>query len=211
MTEQSTQSDELWGAPLGFLFMAFTDEKSAGEALKAMEQAKKRQRFYFENAAVIRQDSKGKVHFRETSDMHGGQGATIGAFVGGALGLIGGPAGMGLGAAAGAAIGAFATTRTDEGFDDKNIKNAGKALKNGTSAIAAVTSLPYLHNFREQYDTETIQRLLNDLQTIIAKRLEEGKNVTLGVIKTDSGLMIKEASVGATLSEMINKWIMHDE
>ena len=91
---------------VGFLVVAFTDEMAADQALDAMKAAKKQQQFYFEDAAVIRQDAQGKVQYHETGDMGAGKGAGIGALVGGVIGILGGPAGVVVGAGAGAAIGA---------------------------------------------------------------------------------------------------------
>ena len=91
---------------VGFLVMAFTDEKAGDEALKAMKAAKKEKKFYFENAAVVRQDASGKVHYYETGDMKTGIGAGVGALVGGVVGILGGPAGVAFGAGTGAAVGA---------------------------------------------------------------------------------------------------------
>ena len=68
------------GVPaVGFLVMAFTDEVAADQVLDAMKQAKKQGQFYFEDAAVIRQDAQGKVHYHETGEMGAGKGAGIGA------------------------------------------------------------------------------------------------------------------------------------
>ena len=51
------------GVPaVGLLVIAFTEETAADQALDAMKNAKKQQQFYFEDAAVIRQDAEGKVH-----------------------------------------------------------------------------------------------------------------------------------------------------
>ena len=86
---------------VGFLVVAFTDENAADQALDAMKDAKKQQTFYFENAAVIKQDPDGKVHYHETGDMSTGKGAGIGALVGGVLGILGGPAGVVVGAGTG--------------------------------------------------------------------------------------------------------------
>ena len=78
---------------VGFLVMAFNDEKAGDEALKAMKEAKKQKKFYFENAAVIRQDASGKVYYSETGDMKTGTGAGIGALIGGVVGILGGTGG----------------------------------------------------------------------------------------------------------------------
>ena len=60
---------------VGFLVLAFTEEQAADNALKALEDAKKHKQVYCEDAAVIRQDAAGKVHYRETGDMSTGKGA----------------------------------------------------------------------------------------------------------------------------------------
>ena len=105
---------------VGFLVMAFNDEKAGDEVLKMMKDAKKKKEFYFEDATVIRQDAKGKVHYHETGDMHTGKGAGAGALIGGLIGILGGPAGVVLGAGAGAAIGA-AAAHGDAGFRDESL------------------------------------------------------------------------------------------
>ncbi len=103
--QQQNETQQQGIPAVGFLVMAFTDENAADQALDAMKEAKKQQQFYFEDAAVIRQDAKGKVHYHETGDMSTGKGAGIGALVGGVLGILGGPAGVVAGAGAGAAVG----------------------------------------------------------------------------------------------------------
>ena len=87
---------------VGFLVAAFTDENAADQALDAMKQARKQRQFYWEVAAVIRQDVQGKVHYHETGDMSAGKGAGIGALVGGVIGILAGPAGVVAGAGVGA-------------------------------------------------------------------------------------------------------------
>ena len=87
----STQKQQ--GVPaVGLLVAAFIDESAGDQTLAAMKEAKKQQKFYYEDAAVIRQDAKGKVHYSETGDMSTGKGAGIGALVGGILGILAGPA-----------------------------------------------------------------------------------------------------------------------
>ncbi|NJN84931.1 MAG: DUF1269 domain-containing protein [Caldilineaceae bacterium] len=136
-------------AAVGFLVMAFLDENAADQALNAMKDAKKQQQFYFEDAAVIRQDAKGKVHYHETGDMSTGKGAGIGALVGGVLGILGGPAGVALGAGAGAAVGA-ALSAGDKGFRNESLGTVGLALKPSTSAVAAITSHDFMRAVQQQ-------------------------------------------------------------
>jgi hypothetical protein len=56
-------------APAGLLVMAFTNETAGDDALNAMTAAKGQHPFYSESAAVIRQDTDGKVHYRETGEL----------------------------------------------------------------------------------------------------------------------------------------------
>ena len=124
--------------PVGFMVAAFLDEMAADQALDAMKKAKAQGQFYFEDAAVIRQDAQGKVHYHETGEMAKGKGAGIGALVGGIVGVLGGPVGVALGAGVGAAVGAAASG--DKGFRNESLGTVGVALKPGTSAIVAITS-----------------------------------------------------------------------
>jgi uncharacterized membrane protein len=196
-------------AAVGFLVMAFTDEKSADQALKAMQDAKKQQTFYFENAAVIRQDAKGKVQYKETGDMKSGKGAGIGALIGGVIGILGGPAGVALGAGAGAAIGA-AAAHGDAGFRDESLQTVGSALKPGTSAIAAITSDDFLRAFREQVSVDDVRAAVKNLAAEISTRLSQGNNVALGVLLAETGLAVKELAYNKNSAEVIGLAITDD-
>ena len=147
---------------VGFLVVAFTDEMAADQALDAMKAAKKQQQFYFEDAAVIRQDAQGKVHYHETGDMSTGKGAGIGALVGGVLGILGGPAGVMVGAGVGAAAGAAIATR-DSGFKNENLKTIGLALMPGNSAVAVITSHDFLKAMQQQVPIEDIRTVVGNL------------------------------------------------
>ena len=189
-------------AAVGFLIIAFTDESAADEAMQAMKEAKKQKQFYFEDAAVIRQDSEGKVHYQETGDMRTGKGAGAGALIGGIVGILGGPAGIALGAGAGAALGA-AAAHGDAGFRDESLKTIGVALKPGTSAVAAITSRQFLKAFQKQIDEADIRTFVNNLAQEISDRFAEGKSVALGIILAESGLAIKEVAVGEDSTEVV--------
>jgi uncharacterized membrane protein len=191
------------GTPaVGFLVMAFTSETAADDALKAMKEAKKQKQLYFEDAAVIRQDSEGKVHYHETGDMHMGKGAGTGALVGGILGILGGPAGVALGASAGAAIGA-AAAHGDAGFRDESLKTVGVALKPGTSAVTAITSHAFLRAVQKEVSAVDIQIFVNNLASAISRRLDEGKNVALGILLAEHMLAIKEVAVDENSTEVV--------
>jgi len=198
MSEKTQQ-----GVPaVGFLVMAFTDEKSADQTLKAMKEAKKQKKFYFENAAVIRQDAAGKVHYQETGDIKTGKGAGIGTLIGGVIGALGGPLTIGVGAAAGAAIGA-AVTHTDAGFRDESLKTVGLSLKPGTSAIVAITSKAFLKSYRKGIEIEDARTIVSNLSTEISNKLNEGKSLALAILLTEAGLAMKEVAVNENSTEVI--------
>ena len=67
--------------PVQLIVAAFRDEKSAGEALKLLKQAKRERLIGIVSAAVLRKDEKGKLHIKETADMGGGKGAAPGAWL----------------------------------------------------------------------------------------------------------------------------------
>jgi len=203
-------SEQQQGVPaVGFLVMAFTDETSADDALKAMKDAKKHKQFYFEDAAVIKQDADGSVHHHETGDMSTGKGAGAGALIGGILGILGGPVGIAAGAGAGAAIGAVAA-HGDAGFNDESLKTIGVALQPGTSALAAITSHDFLKAVQKEVGAEEIQTAVSNLASEISARLSEGKSMAFGLILAEDGLMVKEVAVGEDSVEVVGAVITDD-
>lgn len=189
-------------AEVGFLVMAFTSESAAEDALNAMKEAKKHKQFAFEDAAVIRQDIEGQVHYQETGDMHTGKKAGTGALVGGILGMLGGPAGVALGASAGAAIGA-AAAHSNAGFRDESLETVGHALKPGTSAVAAINSHAFLRYVQKEVDVADVQKFVKNLASVISKKLGEGKSVALGIIATKNMLSIREIAVDENPAQVI--------
>ena len=75
--------------PVQVVVASFKDEQAAERALTGLDQSKRL--MDIREAALIRRDEHNKLHIREIRDMGGGRGATIGGFIGAALGLIGGP------------------------------------------------------------------------------------------------------------------------
>jgi uncharacterized membrane protein len=207
---QPASTAEQRGIPaVGFLVVAFTDETAADQALDAMKAAKKRQHFYFEDAAVIRQDAQGKVQYHETGDMSTGKGAGIGALVGGIIGILGGPAGVALGAGAGAAAGAALATH-DGGFRNESLNTVGVALKPGTSAVAAITSHDFLRAVQQQVPLDQIRTAVGNLAAEISARLGEHKNVAIGLLLSADGLAIKEIAANEETTEVVGAVITHD-
>ena len=190
------------GVPaVGFLVMAFTDEKAADQMLDAMKQAKAKGQFYFEDAAVIRQDAQGKVHYHETGELSTGKGAGIGVLVGGIVGVLGGPVGVALGAGVGAAVGAAASG--DKGFRNESLGTVGVALKPGTSAIAAITSHDFLRAVQKQVPIDQVRAAVSNLAAELSARLGENKNVAIGLLLTENGLAIKEIAANEETAEVM--------
>jgi len=197
------------GVPaVGFLVMAFTDENAADQMLDAMKQAKAKGRFYFEDAAVIRQDAQGKVHYHETGELSTGKGAGIGALVGGIVGVLGGPVGVALGAGIGAAVGAAASG--DKGFRNESLGTVGVALKPGTSAIAAITSHDFLRAVQKQVPIDQTRAAVSNLAAELSARLGENKNVAIGLLLTENGLAIKEIAANEETAEVMGAVITDD-
>jgi len=197
------------GVPaVGFMVAAFLDEMAADQALDAMKKAKAQGQFYFEDAAVIRQDAQGKVHYHETGEMSTGKGAGIGALVGGIVGVLGGPVGVALGAGVGAAVGAAASG--DKGFRNESLGTVGVALKPGTSAIAAITSHDFLRAVQKQVPIDQIRAAVSNLAAELSARLGENKNVAIGLLLTENGLAIKEIAANEETAEVMAAVITDD-
>jgi uncharacterized membrane protein len=189
-------------AAVGFLVLAFTEETAGDEALQAIEAAKKQQQIYFEDAAVIRQDPQGKVHYHETGDMSAGKGAGIGALVGGVLGILAGPAGVVVGAGAGAAIGA-AISSADKGFKNESLGTIGVALMPGTSAVAVITSHDFLKAVQQQVAIEDIRAVVSNLAAELSAQLAANKCVAIGLLLTADGLAFKEIAADEASTQVV--------
>ncbi len=186
MSDETTTSDE-GVVGVGMIVAAYNDEDAAKEVFGAMKQAKKSGDFYFEDAAVIHQDKKGKVHIKETGDMSTGKGAGIGAVIGGLIGILGGPAGIALGAGAGAAIGGVAA-HGDAGYSDKSLKTIGGGLLPGTSAVIAITSGEFLHAVRKEVPESETLAFSRELASDIHDSLQAGQDVVYGLAITENAL-----------------------
>ena len=207
---QQQQAQEPKAVPaVGFMVLAFTNEQAGDQALEEMKKGKKEKTFYFEEAAVIRQDAGGKVHYQETGDIKTGKGAGIGALIGGIVGVLGGPGGVALGAGAGAALGA-AFSHGDAGFRDESLNTVGLALKPGTSAVVSITSTAFLKAVQQQVPVENIREFVKNLAQEISNKLNEGKSLALGVVLSEEGLAAQEVAVGEKSTEVIAMAVTKD-
>lgn len=183
MSNNGEQTEGVAG--VGLMVAAYVDEMAADQALKALKQAKKDGSFYFDDAAVVRQDAKGKVHIKETGDMSTGKGAGIGAIIGGVVGLLAGP--VGWAAAGGAAIGAIAAHH-DAGFGQDTLKELGAALVPGSSALVVTTSNDFVEAVRKQAPESDSLSTARELAATIHDALAIRKDVLLGLAITEDGV-----------------------
>lgn len=195
------QKNEVKGV-VGVVIAAFPEEGAGDQALETMKEAKKLEYVYFENAAVIRQDAEGSVHYHETDDMSTGKGSGIGALIGGVVGILGGPAGVVIGAGAGAVIGGSAA-HGDAGFKDKSLEKLGVALKPGTSAIALIADEKQFKKLREKASDADIRSTISDLSDHLSAYLEVGKSVALGIVLGDEGLALTEVASSVKVTDVI--------
>jgi uncharacterized membrane protein len=178
-------------AGVGMMVAAYVDELAADQILDEMKRAKKEGSFYFDDAAVVRQDAKGKVHIKETGDMSTGKGAGVGALIGGVIGLLGGPAGVALGAGAGAAIGGLAAHH-DAGFAQDSLKELGSALVPGSSAIVVTTSKDFVEEVRKQTPDTDRMSTARELASTIHDALQARQDILLGLVITEKGIAATE-------------------
>jgi uncharacterized membrane protein len=194
MSDETKSGSEGQGegvAGVGMFVAAFVDERAAEDALKIMKEARKSGDFFFDDAAVIRSDDKGKVHISESGDMSTGKGAGIGALIGGVVGLLGGPAGVALGAGAGAAVGGLAA-KGDAGFSNESLKEIGAALVPGSSAIAATTSQMFVEEVRRQAESGETLAAAKEIAADIRQNLEARQDVLYSLVITEAGVAAKK-------------------
>ncbi len=185
MSNDSSSSDGVAG--VGLVVAAYVDENAADQALDDLKQAKNDGAFYFDDAVVVRQDAKGKVHIKETGDMSTGKGAGIGGLIGGVIGIIGGPAGVVMGAAAGAAIGGIAAHH-DAGFSKDSLDELGSALVPGSSALVVTTSKDFVEEVRKQTADSDRMTTARDISSAINDALQMRQDMLMGLVITDAGV-----------------------
>lgn len=174
-------------AGVGLFVAAFVDERRADDALKNMKEAKKSGDFFFDDAAVVRSDDKGKIHITETGDMKAGTGAGIGALVGGVLAVISGPVGLAVGLLGGAAAGGLAVLK-DSGFNDESLKELGSALVPGSSAIVATTSKKFVEEVRKAAEEGETLSIAKNISEDIRANLEARQDVLYTMVLTEAGV-----------------------
>jgi uncharacterized membrane protein len=154
------------------MLLVFKDEQSASEALKQLKQAQKEELIQIINAAELKKDEKGKVHYKEIADLQlRKKGRLIGAGTGAVLALLGGPAGLLVSAAVGAGIGGLTTRLKDKGVPNETLKEWANELDKGTSALVALVEHVWVD--------KVIDEVANYTASVVKQQLEEEASATI--------------------------------
>ena len=175
-------------APTQVILAAFPTEYGAENALVELKNAKKQHLIDINNVAVLRCDAQGKVHIKEPTDMGAGRGAAIGAVVGGLAGLLFGPVGWAV--AGGAAVGGVAAKLRDSGFQDSRLREVGKSLQPGTSALLAVIEHIWVTELEAELARAGGDVATHELAADIAAELKSGHAVAYTAVLDDDSMVV---------------------
>ena len=144
------------------LVFSFADTHTADEVVNELKASQKLGGYKVVAEAVVIREADGSVHVHEPGE--GGKGATIGAVVGGAIGLLGGPVGVLWLAAAGGALGGVAGHFAGRSIPADDLKKIGEQLQPNSSAFLALV---------EDTDAEAVVNSMSGIQANVV-------TVTLG-------------------------------
>ncbi len=116
--------------PVEIVVAEFNSDAAASAALKALKG-----QLPLKDAAIIRNEN-GQVKVKETRDMGGGKGASVGVVLAAILGLFTGLTWVGLGAAA--VTGGLVAKLHDTNLPNKELKDIGTALTANKSVLVLV-------------------------------------------------------------------------
>jgi len=162
------------------LVFSFADTQTADEVVNELKASQKLGGYKVVAEAVVIHEADGSVHVHEPGE--GGKGATIGAAVGGALGLLGGPVGVLWLAAAGGAIGGVAGHFAGRSIPADDLKKIGEQLQPNSSAFLALvenTDAEAVLNSMSGVNANVVTVTLGDeLSGTIAQAIEADVTVT---------------------------------
>jgi uncharacterized membrane protein len=179
--------------PTQVILAAFKDEDGADVALKQLKEAQKEHLIKVENVAVLRCDQHGKLSIKEPTDRGIAEGALIGGAVGAFVGLLFGPLVLAT-AAGGAALGGLVAKLHDSGFDDQRLKELGKSLQPGTSAIVAVIDHIWVAELEAELRKAGADTATEQLGADIAEQLKAGHSVAYTAIAAGDTAVIARAT-----------------
>lgn len=149
------------------IVVTFDTEEQAKEARAAIKRAQKSELIKLEDAAVVSKDAKGKLHIKNELEHSVG----VGAGVGGMIGLLFSAVLPGLGIAVGAAAGALIGKLTQNGAEQKFVKETAEKLKPGESAIFLVLNQYHPAAIREIFEPYSGNILQTTLDPEVAEQL----------------------------------------
>jgi uncharacterized membrane protein len=162
------------------LVFSFADTQTADEVVNELKASQKLGGYKVVAEAVVIREADGSVHVHEPGE--GGKGAAIGAVVGGAIGLLGGPVGVLWLAAAGGALGGVAGHFAGRSIPADDLKRIGEQLQPKSSAFLALvenTDAEAVVNSMSGVNANVITITLGDeLSGTIAQAIEADVTVT---------------------------------
>lgn len=185
------------------LVFSFTDTHTADEVVKELKASQKLGGYKVVAEAVVIHEADGSVHVHEPGE--GGKGAAIGAVVGGAIGLLGGPVGVLWLAAAGGAVGGVAGHFAGRSIPADDLKKIGEQLPPNSSAFLALvenTDAEAVVNSMSDINANVVTITLGDeLSGTIAEAVEADVTVKAPQGSQDTTPTTTEAATPATGEE----------
>jgi uncharacterized membrane protein len=174
------------------LVFSFADTHTADEVVNELKASQKLGGYKVVAEAVVIREADGSVHIHEPGE--GGKGATIGAVVGGAIGLLGGPVGVLWLAAAGGALGGVAGHFAGRSIPADDLKKIGEQLQPNSSAFLALV---------EDTDAEAVLNSMSGIQAnVVTVTLGDELSGTVAqAVEADVAVSAPQASQAATPTE----------
>ena len=171
------------------LVFSFADTHTADEVVNELKASQKLGGYKVVAEAVVIREADGSIHIHEPGE--GGKGATIGAVVGGAIGLLGGPVGVLWLAAAGGALGGVAGHFAGRSIPADDLKKIGEQLQPNSSAFLALV---------EDTDAEAVLNSMSDVQAnVVTVTLGDELSGTVAqAVTADVTVSAPQASQAAT-------------
>ena len=171
------------------LVFSFTDIHTADEVVNELKASQKLGGYKVVAEAVVIHEADGSVHVHEPGE--GGKGAAIGAVVGGAIGLLGGPVGVLWLAAAGGAVGGVAGHFAGRSIPADDLKKIGEQLQPNSSAFLALV---------EDTDAEAVVNSMSDINAnVVTITLGDELSGTIAqAVEADVTVKAPQASQAST-------------
>ena len=151
--------------PVEIVVAEFNTDAAASAALKALKG-----QLPLQDAAIIRNEN-GRVKVKETRDMGGGKGASVGVVLAAILGLFTGLTWVGLGAAA--VAGGLVAKLHDANLPNKELKSIGTALTANKSVLVLVVDQGQGEAAKNTLAYVGAAAIVEELDENVVARLEE--------------------------------------